>query len=167
MHSHAVQVQMEINMQEEKGEVKAYVDGSFNPQLAKYAFGCVLFHPDGEIEEICGSGNSEQGIAQRNVAGEMIASMLSVQWAIRNGYGSIDIFYDYAGIEAWVTGEWKAKNELTQKYRDTMRGWQEKVSIYFHKVPAHSKVEYNERADKLAKMGLEKEPGLPSIQPRQ
>ena len=59
----------------------AYVDGSFNPQVNKYAYGCVLIKEDGSIEELCGSGNSPDALKQRNVSGEMIASMLSVQYA--------------------------------------------------------------------------------------
>lgn len=142
---------------------KAYVDGSFNPDIGRYAFGCVLFHPDGEIEELCGSGDSPDALAQRNVSGEMIAAMLSVKWAKINGYDSIDIYYDYSGIECWVTGAWKAKNDLTRKYRDAMQNWGRTVKISFSKVAAHTNDTYNERADKLAKQGLEKEPGLPEI----
>lgn len=147
-------------------QAKAYVDGSFNPALGRYAYGLVCFHPDGETEEYCGSGNSPDALAQRNVSGEMIASMLAAKWAILNGYSELEIYYDYVGIEAWVTGAWKAKNELTQKYRDAMRGWQNKIKISFVKIPAHTGDRYNEMADKLAKSGLEREPGLPEIVPR-
>lgn len=141
----------------------AYVDGSFNPQKGKYAFGLVAFHPGGEVEEFCGSGNSAEALKQRNVSGEMIAAMLSVKWAIVNGYKELTIYYDYAGIEAWVSGAWKAKNELTMKYRDTMRTWGTRVAIRFEKVEAHTGNKFNERADELAKEGLEKEVGLPDI----
>ena len=144
-----------------------YVDGSFSSQHQKYAFGCVCFHPDGTIEEFCGSGNNPEAIKQRNVAGEMVASMLAVRWALVNGYDELEICYDYSGIEAWVTGDWKAKNDLTQKYRDFMRSYDTRLKIHFTKVEAHTKVEYNERADKLAKAGLEKDPGLPDIKKRQ
>ena len=140
-----------------------YVDGSFNPDVNKYAYGCVFINDDGSIDEYCGSGNDEVALKQRNVSGEMIASMLSVSLAIARGYSSLDIYYDYSGIECWVTGEWKAKNELTQKYRDWMRSKKQRIGIEFHKVQAHSHDEYNERADKLAKQGLLKAPGLPEI----
>lgn len=143
----------------------AYVDGSFNPDIGKYAFGCVLFHPGGPSESLNGSGDTPEAAAQRNVAGEMIASMLSVRWAILNGYDRLDIYYDYKGIECWVTGEWKAKNDLTKKYAASMRKWSEKVKLSFHKVAAHTNDRYNEMADKLAKEGLLKEPGLPEIIP--
>lgn len=145
---------------------RAYVDGSFNPNIGRYAFGCVLFHPDGEIEELCGSGDNPEALLQRNVAGEMIATMLSVKWAVVNGYSKLDIYYDYSGIESWVTGAWKAKNNLTQSYRDYMRNNGGRVNISFVKVAAHTNDTYNERADKLAKSGLEKEPGLPTVNAR-
>lgn len=144
----------------------AYVDGSFNPDLGKYAFGCVLFHPDGEIEKLCGSGDSEDALLQRNVAGEMIAAMLSVKWALDNGYDSLAIFYDYSGIECWATGSWKAKNDLTRKYASYMRERMGRMKITFTKVAAHTKDKYNDMADELAKEGLTKEPGLPKIVPR-
>ena len=140
-----------------------YVDGSFNPKLEKYAFGCVCFHPDGTTEEFCGSGNSEDALKQRNVAGEMIASMLALKWALVNEYNELEICYDYAGIEAWVTGAWKAKNDLTCKYRDFMREKSRTVKLTFTKIAAHTNDRYNEMADKLAKEGLTKEPGLPEI----
>ena len=143
-----------------------YVDGSYNPALARYAYGCVCFHPDGEMEEYCGSGNDPEALLQRNVSGEMIAAMLAVKWALINGYDELEICYDYSGIECWVSGTWKAKNDLTKKYRDFMRSREDRVKIVFRKIEAHSNDTYNEMADKLAKTGLEKEPGLPEIEKR-
>lgn len=142
---------------------KCYVDGSFNPEIGKYAFGCVMIHEDESIEEYKGSGNSPEALLQRNVAGEMIAAMLAVKWAIVNEYEQVNIFYDYYGIECWVTGAWKAKNELTQKYRDWMREKQRYISIGFNKVAAHTNDKYNEMADRLAKEGLFQECGIPEI----
>lgn len=142
---------------------RCYVDGSFNPEIGKYAFGCVMIHDSGNIEEYCGSGNDPEALLQRNVAGEMIASMLAVKWAVKNGYDNLTIYYDYKGIECWVTGEWKAKNELTQKYRDWMRAKSDQIEIGFVKVAAHTNDTFNEAADKLAKAGLKKECGIPQI----
>lgn len=142
---------------------KVYVDGSYNPQASKYAFGCLCIHEDGSTEEYCGSGNNEDALKQRNVAGEMIASMLAVKWAIINNYSRLEIYYDYSGIECWVTGEWKAKNDLTKKYRDWMQNKRKVINITFHKVAAHTNVQYNEAADQLAKKGLTMECGIPEI----
>ena len=140
-----------------------YVDGSFNPEINKYAYGCVLVNEDGTYEGFNGSGNDPEALLQRNVAGEMIASMISVKLAITRGYTNLEIFYDYSGIECWVTGAWKAKNVLTRKYRDWMRSQMSKIDISFKKVTAHSNNKYNDMADNLAKEGLLKEPGVPEI----
>ena len=140
-----------------------YVDGSFNPEAGKYAYGCILIHDDGSIEEYCGSGDREDALLQRNVAGEMIGSMFAVRLALIRGYTKLLICYDYSGIECWVTGAWKTKNDLTKSYRDWMRGKMEDIEISFKKVEAHSNDKYNDMADKLAKQGLLKEPGLPEI----
>ena len=145
------------------GKLTAYVDGSFNPEINRYAYGCVLIKEDGSIDEISGCGNDPEALKQRNVSGEMIASMLSVQYALKNNYDCVDIYYDYSGIECWVTGAWKAKNELTKSYRDWMNDKRKRIKISFFKVEAHTNVKYNELADKLAKQGLEKEPGLPKL----
>jgi len=58
----------------------------------------------------------EKILAIRNVAGEMLGAMYAVKWAMVNGYKEIELRYDYEGIEKWVQGIWKAKNELAQKY---------------------------------------------------
>ena len=147
----------------EEKKLVAYVDGSFNPSVNKFAYGCVLIKEDGSIEEICGSGTDPEALKQRNVSGEMVASMLAVKYALKFGYSSIDIYYDYSGIECWVTGAWKAKNALTQSYRDWMQERQSRIKISFFKVAAHTNDKYNEQADRLAKQGLNKEPGLPEV----
>ena len=56
-----------------------------------------------------------------------------------------------------------SKNELTQKYAQTMRGWGQKIQIRFTKVPAHSKVKYNELADETAKRGVANGNGIPKV----
>jgi len=150
-------------MTDSMDKLVCYVDGSFNPEIGKYAFGCVFIKEDGSVDEYCGSGNDPDALLQRNVTGEMIGAMFAVSYALRSGYKKLEIYYDYSGIECWVTGAWKAKNDLTQKYRDWMRSKAGVLDIVFKKVKAHSSDKFNEMADKLAKKGLEREPGIPEI----
>ena len=147
----------------DKDVVVAYVDGSYDDQLKKYAFGCVFLLPDGYICTECGNGDNPDSLKQRNVTGEMLGAMFAVQATIFNGFKQIDIYYDYEGIEKWVTGAWKAKNELTQKYSTYMRQQMNKVKITFHKVAAHTNVTYNEMADQMAKKGLRAANGVPKV----
>jgi ribonuclease HI len=93
----------------------------------------------------------------------MLGAMYAVRTAIKNGYKAVEICYDYQGIEAWVTGAWRSKNELTQKYSAFMRKWGQDIKIIFTKVAAHTNIKYNELADKTAKRGLTEGNGVPEI----
>ena len=159
-----------VNITIEKGEecltadqVIAYVDGSFDEKIGKYAFGCVIITPKGEVIRESGNGDNPESIALRNVTGEMLGAMFVVKWCDKNGYSAIEICYDYIGIEKWATGEWKAKNNLTQKYAKFMSESSEKLNISFKKIAAHTGNKYNEEADKLAKAALTDGKGIPKI----
>ena len=141
----------------------AYVDGSYDDSLKKYAFGCVFLLPDGRIYTEFGNGDNPQSLQHRNVTGEMLGAMYAVKTAMMNGYRQIEIRYDYEGIEKWVTGAWRSKTELTQKYAAAMRAWSKDIKILFTKVPAHSNVTYNELADQTAKRGLTEGEGVPKV----
>lgn len=133
----------------------AYVDGSFDQTVGRYAFGCILLVPDGREIRISGSGDNPESLAIRNVAGEMLGAMHAVKWAAGNGFDALKIYYDYEGIEKWANGRWKAKNPLTQKYAQyMMRNSRARVRISFHKVAAHTGDYYNEQVDKLARSAL-------------
>lgn len=147
----------------EAGCLLAYVDGSYDDSLKKYAFGCVFLLPDGRIYTEYGNGDNEQSLQHRNVTGEMLGAMYAVKVAMLNNYRCLEIRYDYQGIEKWVTGEWRSKTELTQKYAQAMREWTKSIEIRFTKVPAHSNVYYNELADKMAKTGLTEGNGIPKV----
>ena len=134
--------------------VIAYVDGSFEKSIGRYAFGCVILTPDGQEIRKSGSGSDSAGVAIRNVAGEMLGSMTAVNWAIENKYPAVEIRYDYEGVEKWVTGMWRAKTPLTSKYAAHMQEAGKKVKISFCKIAAHTGNHYNEEADQLAKSAL-------------
>lgn len=132
----------------------AYVDGSFDKKIGKYAFGCVLITPEGNIVEKSGNGEQPDSLAIRNIAGEVLGAMYAVQWGIHHEYEKLNLYYDYEGIEKWATGVWRTNNALTQKYADFMSEKRKKIQISFRKVKAHSGNQYNEQADLLAKKAL-------------
>ena len=140
-----------------------YVDGSFEESVGKYSFGCVFITPDNCIYAEYGNGDNEQSLQHRNVTGEMLGAMYAVKTAMMNGFSGVEIRYDYEGIEKWVTGAWRSKTELTQKYTQAMREWGRSIEIKFTKVAAHTNVYYNEKADKLAKAGLVEAQGVPKV----
>ena len=143
----------------------AYVDGSYDDTLKKYAFGCVFILPDGRIYTEYGNGDNARSLQHRNVTGEMLGAMYAVRTAMVSGFKKVEIRYDYEGIEKWVTGAWRSKTELTMKYAQSMRQWGKSIDILFTKVPAHANVTYNEMADKTAKAGLREGNGVPGVRP--
>lgn len=147
----------------EESRLTAYVDGSYNDDLKRYAFGCVFLPPSGQVFLAFGNGDNPETVSMRNVTGEMLGAMYAVRTAMKNGFTEIDLYYDYEGIEKWVTGAWKSKKEHTKKYAEAMRSWGTQIRICFHKVTAHTNVKYNELADKTAKRGLEEGNGIPKI----
>lgn len=147
----------------EPEQIIAYVDGSFDEKIGKYAFGCIIITPNGEVIKESGNGDNPESIALRNITGEMLGAMYAVQWGMKNGYKAIDIRYDYMGIEKWATGEWRAKTNLTKKYADFMKENSEKMKMTFTKIAAHTGDYYNEEADKLAKTALVEGKGIPKI----
>lgn len=168
-NSFAVQIEEEKKAQKNtaldgtESTLTAYVDGSFDPSIGKYAFGCILLTPDGEIIRESGNGQDPESLAIRNVAGEMLGAMYAVQWAINHGYPSLTIYYDYEGIAKWAKGDWKAKNKRTQQYAEFMNGKRSYIQLSFQKVKAHSGDHYNEEVDKLAKSALVNGNGIPRI----
>lgn len=133
----------------------AYVDGSYDKESGVYGSGCVLIKEDGSIFlELSNYGKDRDGVW--NVAGEVSAATQAIQYAQSNDYNEVHICYDYQGIEAWANGSWKAKKNVSKTYAAFVQSARSQgLTITFEKVKAHSGVEYNELADKLAKKGIE------------
>lgn len=145
-------------------ELIAFVDGSFSDKLKepypkKYSYGALIISKAyGKVLEdrLFNSYKDEEGLKIQNVAGELKGVMEVLKWTQTNNFNKITFYYDYEGIEKWVTGEWKAKNAITQEYVNFVKEYKEKadIEIYFEHVKAHSGISYNEQVDKLAKAAL-------------
>lgn len=133
----------------------AYVDGSFNAEKQIYGSGAVILIDGVLVSELKKTGNSEMLVSMRNVAGEIAASVMAMRYALDNGYEQITIFHDYEGIAKWCTGEWKTEKDGTKKYKQFFDSVKSRIKVSFVKVAAHTGVEYNELADKLAKDAAE------------
>lgn len=134
-------------------EITAYVDGSFSSGKS-FGCGCIILK-DGEIiAEISKAYEDEELATMRNVAGEIKASELAMQYALDNGYTSLSIYHDYQGIASWCLGEWKTNKAGTIAYKQFYDDIKDKLKVHFIKVKGHSGDEYNEMADGLAKKAL-------------
>ena len=135
------------------GQAVAYVDGSYNVATKEYACGVVLFH-DGKTEQFSKRFADPDRAEMRNVAGEIEGSMCAMNYCLEHDIRELTIYYDYAGVEHWCTGAWKANKEGTRAYRDYYEKVSQRVRIHFVKVKGHSGDKYNDMADKLAKSAL-------------
>ena len=131
----------------------AFVDGSYNAVTKVYGYGGFLFS-NGEKIMLQDSGNDEEMASMRNVAGEILGSTAAIEKSIELGLDEVVIYYDYAGIEMWATGEWKRNKTGTIQYHEYIQSVKDKIRIKFVQVNGHSGVEGNEEADKLAQQAV-------------
>lgn len=133
-----------------ENEMIAYVDGSFCLDTRTYSYGVVLITNEGK-ETFSGRENNEELALMRNVSGEIKGAMVAMDMAIKRDKEILYLYYDYRGIEDWAKGNWKINKEGTKKYKEYYDSIKDKLHVVFVKVRAHSGVEFNEEADKLAK----------------
>lgn len=126
----------------------AYTDGSYRND--KVGWGYVIIDDNENIihEEY---GSTDEFVEMRNVTGELTAIRELLYYCEENDFKEITICHDYLGVRMWVTREWKAKNKLTQAYRQFVLD--SPMKIQFQHVKGHSKHKWNDYADKLASIG--------------
>ena len=137
-----------------QADLTAYVDGSYNPASKEFSYGVIIIHPDGSIKKFSAKSGDRTLADMRNVAGEIAGSTRAMDYALEMGVSSLVIYYDYAGIEKWCTGEWKTNKTGTMRYKQHYDSLKNRIKISFVKVKSHSGDKYNDMADELAKQAL-------------
>lgn len=135
--------------------LQAYVDGSCLADSVGY--GVVILRDGEPVAELSGLVEDETLLGMRQVGGELLALCRAIEWCHQNNVQEVAVFYDYAGIEKWATGEWKASNPATRAYAEFMRDCP--ISIRWQKVDSHSGDRWNDRADQLARAGAQQRRG--------
>lgn len=145
----------QVREDNKNGYLVAFTDGSYDKELNRYSYGVVFVLPDGKEENICGYGSNKDYIDSNNIIGEIFGVITAFDWAISNGFEKIKIYHDYEGLSKWITGEWSAKVKASQMFVGLFRSkFEDFIQVEFVKVPGHSNVIYNEKADQLAKAAL-------------
>lgn len=129
--------------------ISIYVDGSYID--GRVGYGLVILRAGEVVFEYYGRVDNREYVSARQVAGELVAVGKAIQWCRNNAVVTADVYYDYAGIEAWATGRWKTNQELTVNYAAFVRTCG--VALRWHKVKSHTGDRWNDYADELAKRG--------------
>ena len=134
-------------------EIIAYVDGSFCIKTRTYSYGVVIISNEGK-ETYNGRENDKELAEMRNVSGEIKGAMIAMEKAIEKKKNILYLYFDYTGIEHWAKGDWKTNKNGTRLYKEFYDSIKDKLQVVFIKVRAHTGVEYNEEADRLAKEAI-------------
>lgn len=136
---------------EHKSHVYVYTDGSYIPGFEAYSGAFLVFQGTKLLHKESGVGT--KAISIQNVAGELSAVMHAALW-LKNNNKIGTIVYDYSGIENWLNGNWKVKNEYTEAYKRFMLPYCKEGIVKFKWVKAHNGDLGNLQADKEAKDAL-------------
>lgn len=135
----------------------AFVDGSYDSKNEIAGFGVIVFTKEIGKESFYRSFKAEykpEVAQERNIFAEIQGAQDAISYAIKLGKNEIKIYYDYQGIGAWATGEWKAKSTCATEYVKFINKAKLQIKLLFQKISAHTGIEFNEEADKLAKNSL-------------
>lgn len=137
------------------GIAVAFCDGSFDERRNVYSYGVHIIDIDRSEKSISGTGSNQKYLGSRNIMGEILGAINSMDWAVSNHRDKLAIFYDFEGIGKWAKREWIAKTEVAKAYMSIYEEkYEDILEIDFNKVKGHSNNKYNEKADELAKRAL-------------
>ena len=135
-------------------QIAIWVDGSCFPQgdgSLRIGWGLLVKQDGEEVYRAKGNDIPPEAHRHRNVAGEIFGILKALEWCQAEGITEVTLYFDYQGLESWVTGAWRAKLPFTQFYAQTVNA--SDITIHWIKIKAHSGNPENEIADQLAKEG--------------
>lgn len=161
IQSERYETEEEVFSKLKEGEMIAYVDGSNLGDGSAFSYASVIFYKKNGEEiktSLSGKNSNDTFLSYRNVAGELFASVKTVDFAIKLGLKKISMYHDYSGIRHWALAEWKTRNDLSKYYRRYMEKSLKEINVEFVKTDGHTGDKFNEEVDKLAKsiLGIKK-----------
>lgn len=94
--------------------IHIFTDGTYDPTLEKAAYGFVVFK-NGKLSYVEKKVVEDKYDAWQ-VASELQGALQAMRYCVRESHPSFKLFYDWEGIEAFITGRYRAKAEVSQDY---------------------------------------------------
>lgn len=145
-----------------------YTDGSFrNTPFGPFYAGAAAIIIGDEVRpsHLLSKVGNDDIVSMQNVAGEIIAVMAALEHLLNivkvQPTDTIEIRYDYLGIEAWTKdknepGYWKAKNPTTQAYRGYIQTVvRQRCKVKFTHVKGHSGDPGNNLVDHMCRDAID------------
>ena len=140
----------------EEGYIVAYTDGTYNDRTQEYAYGVCIINEKLEEINLCDKLKYAGFLSNQNIAGEILAVLTALDWAVSNGYEKIKVYHDLEHISKWASGEYTANSDVAKffvkKLDDKYNGV---IEVKYEKVKGHSNNPYNNKADRLAASAIE------------
>lgn len=148
-------------------DIVAYTDGSYREDKdigPVYAGASIICRDGADPVQLTTAGADPAYISMRNVAGEIIATMMACEYCMNTlkitQNDNLIIVYDYAGIENWCRKPrtkdfWRAKTPLSMYYRDFMNTKvKTRCKVLFRHVKSHTGHTGNEMVDAAVKEAI-------------
>lgn len=133
-----------------------YVDGSYNAGTEEFSYAAIPVEDECIIKDIISGKGKLVGVKNvRQIAGELYAALMAVDYAISKGHKKVVIVHDYIGICYHATGVWERNEASSIAYFKEMQQRMRQIEIIFVKVDGHSGDLFNNLADEIAKSELE------------
>jgi len=135
---------------------KVYTDGS-NIGNTIYSYGFVLLDKvENIICEAYKGFDTNEYSKHRNIAGECFGVLSALGYCAANNINNVLVYHDYIGLKKWADGDWQTNTPISQMYVKKIQEFKNKgLNFEFVWVKGHNGDKWNEKADQLAKLGLE------------
>lgn len=130
-----------------------YTDGSYIEEYGCYSGAFVAVNADDKIvHEESFTGNRSRFIKARNTAGEALAILRALKWAVDNGYREIMLVTDSDTVVQWTKKE-KLSDWIANYFMKHLRIIKkiQNLKIHFKIVKSHSGNYYNNYVDRLTR----------------
>lgn len=133
-----------------KSKPHVFVKGAFNDKTKHFGGGGILLEND-NLHLIQTSGLQINKTPMVDIEGEMKATVMAVEKAVKLGLSSIQIIHSHPGIKEWTKYAYKPNNKIIESYQAKMRSRMNQINIKFVEAKNVSNGDGKEIADKLAK----------------